>query len=347
MLAGFCCNCSGKRAAWTTNVVPGQAEDEKNDGVRYALPVRRLKYNPCARRRFNKVEEIMGGHGPSAGLIGVFDSGVGGLSVWREIARQFPQEDTLYVADQAHMPYGSRSLDEVRAYCEGVVHFMLEQGAKAAVIACNSASAAALRHVRDLFPQVPIVGMEPAIKPAVQNTRKGVVGVIATQATFQGRLFASLIEQYGNNARVLAQVGRGLAQAVESGALDTPETEALLRECLTPLIEAGVDHLVLGCTHYPFLLPAIERLMGPEVAIVDPAPAVARQTGRLLMQRNLVNSKVREARHLFYTSGDADAFAVMIRRLIPACAPHAEVMGACWQGERLQAKSSELSRNAG
>lgn len=287
----------------------------------------------------------MGGQGPSSGLIGVFDSGVGGLSVWREIARQFPHEDTLYVADQAHMPYGSRSLDEVRAYCEGVVRFLLEQGAKIIVIACNSASAAALRHVRDLFPDVPFVGMEPAVKPAVEKTRRGVVGVIATQATFQGRLFASLVEQYGNNARVLAQVGWGLAQAVESGALDTPETETLLRECLTPLIEAGVDHLALGCTHYPFLLPAIERLMGPEVVIVDPAPAVARQAGRLLAQRNLVNSRDREGRHLFYTSGDADAFAAMIERLIPFCVPLAEVRGACWQAGCLEAKIDKHKAN--
>lgn len=289
----------------------------------------------------------MGGQGPSSGLIGVFDSGVGGLSVWREIVRQFPHEDTLYVADQAHMPYGSRSLDEVRAYCEGVVRFLLEQGAKIIVIACNSASAAALRHMRDLFPAIPFVGMEPAVKPVVEKTRRGVVGVIATQATFQGKLFAGLVEQYGNNARVLTQVGWGLAQAVESGALDTPETEALLRECLAPLIEAGVDHLALGCTHYPFLLPVIERLMGPEVVIVDPAPAVARQTGRLLARRNHGNTRDRKGRHLFYTSGDADAFAAMMRRLVSSHAPLAAVREVRWHAGRLHARSAELSRNAG
>lgn len=289
----------------------------------------------------------MGGSVSSSGPIGVFDSGVGGLSVWREIARQFPHEDTLYVADQAHMPYGSRSLDEVRAFCEGVVQFMLEQGAKAVVIACNSASAAALRHVRELFPEIPVVGMEPAIKPAVQNTRKGVVGVIATQATFQGRLFASLIEQYGNNARVLAQVGRGLAQAVEAGALDTPETEALVQECLAPMIEAEVDHLVLGCTHYPFLAPVIARLMGPAVAIVDPAPAVARQTGRVLAQRALENSRDRTGRHLFYTSGDAHAFAAMLARLIPDRSPQVEAREVRWREGRLQRDQARPMRQAG
>jgi len=195
-------------------------------------------------------------------LIGIFDSGVGGLSVWREIARQLPLEDTLYLADQAHVPYGSRSLNEVREHSEGITRFLLGWGAKIIVVACNTASAAALHHLRRTFPDVPFVGMEPAVKPAVERTRTGVVGVIATQATFQGELFASLLERYAGDVGVLIQACQGLVEAVEAGALDTPETEALLRHYLTPLIEAGADQLVLGCTHYPFLRPLIERVVG-------------------------------------------------------------------------------------
>ena len=220
-------------------------------------------------------------------FIGVFDSGVGGLSVWREIARQLPHERTLYLADQAHVPYGSRQLAEVRELSAGITRFLLDHGVKIVVIACNTASAAALHYLRRAFPHVPFVGMEPAVKPAVERTHNGVVGVIATQATFQGELFASLVARYAAGVRVLTQVCPGLVEAVEAGRLDTPETEARLRQALTPLIEGGVDQLVLGCTHYPFLRPAIERVVGTNVAVIDPAPAIARQTGRVLARRGL------------------------------------------------------------
>jgi glutamate racemase len=264
-------------------------------------------------------------------FIGIFDSGVGGLSVWREIARQLPHEDTLYLADQAHVPYGSRRLAQVQAFSEGITRFLLDQGAKIIVIACNAASAAALRYLRRTFPQVPFVGMEPAVKPALERTRNGVVGVIATQATFQGELFASLVERYAGDMRVLTQVCPGLVEVVEAGMLDTPETEALLRGCLTPLIQAGADQLVLGCTHYPFLRPVIERVVGPEMAVIDPAPAVARQTGRVLARRGLEASKDRVGRHVLYTSGDTAAFTATIERLLPAAEEGVEVRAARWR----------------
>jgi len=286
------------------------------------------------------------------GFISIFDSGVGGLSVWREIARQLPREDTLYLADQAHVPYGYRRLAEVREFSEGITRFLLGQGTKAIVVACNTASAAALRHLRRTFPNVPFVGMEPAVKPAVERTRNGIVGVIATQATFQGELFASLVERYAGDVRVFTQVCPGLVEAVEAGALDTPETETLLRQCLTPLIEAGVDQLVLGCTHYPFLRPAIERMVGASVTVIDPAPAVAHQTARVLAQRGLEagpstlrlcsgqagsgHRRGRAGRHLFYTSGDVAAFATMTRRLLPDVGESVEVRAVCWREGHLQ-----------
>jgi glutamate racemase len=279
----------------------------------------------------------MTGQSSPSGCIGVFDSGVGGLSVWREMVRQLPSEDILYVADQAHVPYGSRSLSEVQGFCEGIVEFLLQQGAKIVVIACNAASAAALHHLRGLFPRVPFVGMEPAVKPAVQRTRTGTIGVIATQATFQGKLFASLIAEYGNRVRVLTQVGRGLVQAVEMGALETPETDALLCNCVAPLIDAGADQLVLGCTHYPFLRPALERLIGPGIGVIDPASAVALQTGRVLARCEMANDLRHLGRHRACTSGDTGGFAAGIERLLPYFAPGLQVQPVCWRNGRLRA----------
>jgi len=265
------------------------------------------------------------------GIISIFDSGVGGLSVWREVARQLPHEHTLYLADQAHVPYGSRRLAEVRELSEGITRFMLGQGAKLVVVACNTASAAALHYLRHTFPDVPFVGMEPALKPAAERTHNGVVGVIATPATFQGELFASLVERYASDVQVVTQICPGLVDAVEAGRLDDAETEALLRDYLTPLIEAGADQLVLGCTHYPFLRPAIERVAGPGVAVIDPAPAVARQARWVLAQRNLEADRGHAGHRVFYTSGDGAAFAAMVRRLVPSSGPSAEVREVKWE----------------
>ncbi|MBN1179206.1 MAG: glutamate racemase [Anaerolineae bacterium] len=247
--------------------------------------------------------------------IGIFDSGVGGLSVWREIDRLMPAWDVLYVADQAHVPYGPRPLAQVRRFSEGVARFLIDQGSAVVVVACNTASAAALQHLRHTFPHTPFVGMEPAVKPAVENTHTGRVGVIATQATFQGELFAALLERFAAGVTVLTQVCPGLVEAVEAGALDTPETERLLRSCLSPLIEGGIDQLVLGCTHYPFLQPLIARIVGPGVEIIDPAPAVARQTGRVLEQMGLRPIQGTGCR-TFYTTGSTPAFAAMVERLV-------------------------------
>lgn len=249
-------------------------------------------------------------------MIGVFDSGVGGLSVWREIARQLPHHDTLYVADQAHVPYGPRPLEQVREFAEEIARFLLAEGAAVIVVACNTASAAALHHLRATFPHTPFVGMEPAVKPAVQNTHTGVVGVIATPATFQGELFAALLQRFATDVHVLTRVCPGLVEAVETGALDTPATEALLHDCLQPLLDSGIDQLVLGCTHYPFLRPVIERIVGPAVEVIDPAPAVARQVGRTLARLGPQPPTDRLARHTFCTSGDPAVFAARVERLL-------------------------------
>jgi glutamate racemase len=249
-------------------------------------------------------------------MIGVFDSGVGGLSVWREIASQLPQHTTVYVADQAHVPYGARPLEEVRRFSEGITRFLLDEGADVIVVACNAASAASLHHLRERFPNVPFVGMEPAVKPAAQNTSTGVVGVIATPATFQGELFASLLARFAGGVEVLTQVCPGLVDAIEEGAVSTPETREILRTCLQPLLEAGIDQLVLGCTHFPFVQPMIEEMVGEEVEVVDPAPAVARQTGRVLAQLGQRGTQGQTGSHLFCTTGDPDTFTALLEQLI-------------------------------
>ena len=190
------------------------------------------------------------------------------------------------------------------------------------VVACNTASAASLHHLRAIFP-VPIVGMEPAIKPAAEMTKSKKVGVIATQVTFQGELFSRLLERFAADVDVYTQVCPGLVEMIEAGLIEDAETEELLADYLKPMLEAGIDSLVLGCTHYPFLRKTIERLIGPGVKVIDPSPAVARQTGRVLEAKGLANlpppqgwGGKRGGKHCFYTSGDPKAFAEMVERLI-------------------------------
>jgi glutamate racemase len=265
--------------------------------------------------------------------IGIFDSGVGGLSVLQETVRQSPNHDILYFADSAHVPYGDRDVQEVRGFARGITAFLIEQGAAVVVVACNTASAAALHLLRAEF-DVPIVGMEPAVKPAAQRTQSRHVGVIATQTTFQGELFAQLIERFAQDVIVHTEVCPGLVERVEAGLADTPETEAILRGCLTPMLEAGIDSLVLGCTHYPFLRPAIERVLASarsNAVVIDPAPAVARQTGRVLASLGAQgDSGCGEV--TFYTSGDPQLFGEKVALLVGI---PGTVRRADWESGRL------------
>ncbi len=248
--------------------------------------------------------------------IGVFDSGVGGLSVLRALLERLPGESYLYVADSANCPYGPRGHQEIRRLSEGIARYLIGAGAKAVVVACNTASAAALAHLRATFPQVPFIGMVPAVKPAAQATRSGVVGVLATPATFGGRLYEEVVEQHANGVRVLSVACPGLVERVEEGDLDGPATTALLRQCLTPLLDAGADSIVLGCTHYPFLAPAIRALAGDGVALLEPSAAVARQTARVLAERGLTSPRGAAPRSVYATTGDAGHMAAALRRLL-------------------------------
>lgn len=238
--------------------------------------------------------------------IGIFDSGIGGVSVLRAIRELLPGEDLIYFGDSANLPYGEKSLDEIRRLSEAVTDFLLEKKCKLIVIACNTASAAALRHLRSIHPEVNFVGMEPAVKPAAEQTQSGVVGVIATTATIQGELFASVVERFAQSVTVLRQPCPGLVQQIEAGKLETPDTEKMLRGWLEPMMEKNIDTLVLACTHYPFVMPLLKKILGEKVRVIDPAPSVARQVKKVLGEKNLLNDE--GGKVVYYTSGDAEKF---------------------------------------
>lgn len=249
--------------------------------------------------------------------IGVFDSGVGGLSVLRAIRSQLPCHPVLYIADQAHVPYGARTQQEVREYSTGITRYLLSQGARVIVVACNSASAAALHHLRAVFPDIPFVGMEPAVKPAAELTRTGVVGVLATPVTFQGEMYASVVDRFAKGITVLQDACPGLVGQIEAGRLNSPETREILESALHPMIASGVDTVVMGCTHYPFVIPLIQEIAGPEVQVIDPAPAVARQTGRVLESRGMLAQGCEAlAPARFFTTGDSTHLVEMLPRLL-------------------------------
>jgi len=264
--------------------------------------------------------------------LGVFDSGVGGLSVMRAIRQELPAEAVIYLADQAHVPYGPRSLEEVRAFSEEITRFFLSQGVKLVVVACNAASAAALHHLRKTFPDLPFVGMEPAVKPAAETTRSGVVGVLATPATFQGALYASVIERFAQGVTVLQHTCPGLVARIEADDLNSGETRLILEKALRPMLAQGIDTVVLGCTHYPFVIPLIQEIVGPGVRVIDPAPAVARQVERLMdanTMRALTNTK---GGVQYLTSGDETRLEGMLPALMGEAG---KVQAVRWSGGRL------------
>ncbi len=221
------------------------------------------------------------------GPLGVLDSGVGGLSVLVHLFRRLPAESMLYFADQTHIPYGPRPPEQIREFTAEITRFLLRGGAKMIVVACNTATAAALDYLRQSFPMIPFVGMEPAVKPAAQTTRSGKVGVLATPSTLNSHRYAGLMSRYAAGIQVYEDACSGLVQLIEAGAIDAPETRALLHRVVDPMLAAGVDTLVLGCTHYPFVGRLLAEIAGPDVTIIDPAPAVARQAQFVLQQHQL------------------------------------------------------------
>lgn len=246
--------------------------------------------------------------------IGLFDSGVGGLSIMKEIRRLLPHEDLIYVGDSKFCPYGEKTSTAIQERCRMITKFLLAKSVKLIVVACNSASVAALEQLRAEF-SVPFVGVEPAVKQAASFTKKKRIGVLATGLTLSGARFTSLVEKFAGGLTVVNQACPGLVEQVERGAINGPETEAMLRRYLQPLEEKGVDVVVLGCTHYPFLRPLVEKMVQPGVQVIDTGAPVARQTQRVLTQATLINPKTQAGKEWFYTSGDPSVVGPVIEKL--------------------------------
>ena len=238
--------------------------------------------------------------------IGVYDSGFGGLSVWRELHRALPCESLIYLGDGKNCPYGSLPKQRIKELAEAAVRDLVERGCKMVVVACNTATAAAILHLRATF-DIPIVGLEPAVKPACAMTRSKVVGVIATERSLKGEKFLSTVERYGQGVEVIKAVGEGFVEAVENNEEDTPATEQIVRRVVEPIIERGADVIVLGCTHYPFLRDVIARVVGErDVAIIDSGAAVEKRVESLLDEYDLRASQDNVARIEFITYADEE-----------------------------------------
>lgn len=239
--------------------------------------------------------------------IGIYDSGLGGLTVWREVRRALPDESLVYLGDGKNCPYGSRPQAEIRTLADRAVDALAAEGCKLIVVACNTATAAAIGFLREKYAPLPIVGMEPAVKPACLATRSGVVGVLATERSLDGELFRRTAARYGSGVEVLTVPGRGFVELVEANRENSPEAEACVRRAVEGMLEKGADQIVLGCTHYPFLLPVLERIVaGRNVGIVDPSPAVARRVAELLDQKGLRAAPNQFPSYLFRTFADED-----------------------------------------
>jgi glutamate racemase len=267
---------------------------------------------------------------PAPATIGIFDSGVGGLSVLREVRARRPDINIIFVADQAHVPYGPRPLEQVRGFAAGITKYLVAEGAGLVLVACNAASAAALHYLRENFPQMPFVGMEPAVKPAANISSSGTVGVLATPATFQGMLYASVVERFAANVKVMTSTCPGLVQRIEAGDMGGPETRAILEEALQPMLDAGADAIVLGCTHYPFVIPLVQAIVGPGVKVIDPSPAVARQADKIISENAPPSERVGTVK--FCTTGDPAAFGASLPMLVGGAHP---VSPLKWDGDLL------------
>ena len=238
---------------------------------------------------------------------------MGGISVLRHIYALLPHEDLIYFADSKHAPYGNKTSDEIKARCFEIADFLIEKGVKALVVACNTATAAAIDDMRAKY-TLPIIGMEPAVKPATAMTKNGIVGVLATVGTLKSAQFAGLLESYGRNVQVVTQGCIGLVECIERGELNTANTRELLNKYLAPLLAEGADTIVLGCTHYPFVRPLIEEIVGDKVAIIDTGAAVAKQLQKKLAEANLISAN-KPANIRFWTNSQAKNAAQVIEQL--------------------------------
>lgn len=242
--------------------------------------------------------------------IGIFDSGVGGTSIWKQIHDLLPNENTIYLADSKNAPYGYKTKDEIIALSEKNTEFLLNQNAKIIVVACNTATTNAIKELRAKY-KVPFIGIEPAIKPAALNSKTQKVGVLATQGTINSELFHKTMANFSNIVFV-EQIGHKLVQLIEAGGIESPEMTELLHQYLQPMINQDIDYLVLGCTHYPYLIPQIEKILPKHIQIIDSGKAVAKQVKIVLKENNILSGSTQKGKAVFYTNSDKTVLQSLI-----------------------------------
>jgi len=243
--------------------------------------------------------------------IGVFDSGVGGISIWKEIHQLLPFENTLYLADSKHAPYGNKSQDEIISLSIKNTEFLIERGCKLIVIACNTATTNAMSILRNTF-DIPLIGIEPAIKPAALKTMNKSIGILATKGTLSSQLFHQTSGAFASDIKVTEVVGEGLVPLIEKGLINSPETVFLLKKYLQPMLDAQVDYIVLGCSHYPFLIPQLKKLLPKNIKIIDSGAAVARHTKALLENKNLLNTQKAPPSLQFFSNSETDTLQLLL-----------------------------------
>ena len=236
--------------------------------------------------------------------IGLFDSGIGGTSIWKEVHALMPYENTIYLADSKNAPYGLKSKDEIIALSCKNTEFLLENNCKIIVVACNTATTNAIKELRAKY-NVPFIGIEPAIKPAALQSKTQTIGILATKGTLNSELFHKNVANHPD-VKIIEQIGHGLVQLIENGDMDSAEMEELLKSYLNPMVEKNIDYLVLGCSHYPYLIPQIKKIIPPQIKIIDSGEAVAKQTQKILEQNNLLNLSKRKSSQIFYTNSEPE-----------------------------------------
>lgn len=244
--------------------------------------------------------------------IGIFDSGVGGTSIWREIQQLMPNESTIYLADSKYAPYGPKGEDRIKELCIKNTELLLEKGSKIIVVACNTATTNAIDYLRKTYP-IPFIGIEPAIKPAALQTKTNAIGILATKGTLSSSLFHKTSNLHANGITVIEQIGEGIVPLIENGQIDSEEISALLQLYLKPMLDANIDHLVLGCTHYPYLIPLLLELLPRNVKIIDSGEAVAKQTKAILEKEDLLNIENAYKTNIFFTNRNPEIMQTLLR----------------------------------
>lgn len=243
--------------------------------------------------------------------IGIFDSGIGGTSIWKEVVKLIPNENTIYLADSKNAPYGEKSSEEIIALSIKNTELLISKGCKLIIVACNTATTNAIDYLRGNY-SVPFIGIEPAIKPAAILSKTGAIGILATKGTLSSKLFEKTTKEYTKNITTIEQDGEGLVPLIEEGKLNSPEINNLLSTYLKPMLNFNIDHLVLGCTHYPYLIPQIKKIIGERVTIIDSGEAVAKQTKAILEKHNLLSTSTTKSHHQFYTNSETKVLSEIL-----------------------------------